>query len=100
MRLTRIDLHPFHRREINDQAVVARSLVGIAMASAANGDGKVLAASELDGPDYIGNVGAADKQGRVLINHAIPDPASAVVGLVTWNDQVAAQAGFEIVKKE
>ena len=96
--LHRIDLDAFHAGEIDDEAPIAGSVAREAMTTTTNSDGKVLTACELDSRDDIGNVGAADDQGRVLVYHPIPDPTGALIALVARADQFAVQTFLEVLK--
>jgi hypothetical protein len=43
--------------------------------------------SEVHGTHHIRDTNAANDQGRVPINHAIPDLADAMVASVIWSNQ-------------
>jgi hypothetical protein len=77
--------------EINHYAALVSPIAGHTMAAAAHGHGQLLAAGKLDGADHIVLANAAHDQGRVLIDHPVPDLASAVVVVVAWRDQCAME---------
>lgn len=58
---------------------------------------EVVRAGEGDRGDHVADPGAADDQRRALVDHAIPDPAGGVVAVVPRADDLAAQAGREIL---
>ena len=68
------------------------------MATTPDGDGKLLSAREPDSRDDIGNIGAARDQRRVFINRAVPDPAGALVAVITGENKFTAQMSFEVLK--
>src|SRR5438067_322544 len=92
-----IDPDAFHAREIDDHATIADGTATDAVASTAHSHKQVVEAPEPDGSHDIDHVGAADESRRVLINHAVPDPASRVIAVIVRADQFAPQMGFEVL---
>ncbi len=84
-----VNSNGLHAGEINHHAALVRPIPGHTMASAAHGHGQLLAAGKRDGADHIVLVSAAHDQGRVPVDHPVPDLASAVVVVVAWRDQCA-----------
>jgi hypothetical protein len=54
---------------------------------------------ELDAMDHVGNTRVADNQRWALVDHSIPDLASAVISGVARSRQFATQARFEFLDR-
>ena len=85
----RVDLHAAHLREIDHHAVVADGVPGDVVAATADRNRQVMLACERDGRDDIVCAAAADDLGGAPVDHAVPDGASVVVGLVAGGEDVS-----------
>ena len=63
-----IDLDALHRREVDDDAAVDAGEAGDAVPAAADRDGQLLAAGELERADDVGHAGAAGDQRGVAVD--------------------------------
>ncbi|HEY1206419.1 MAG TPA: hypothetical protein VGF05_17125 [Bryobacteraceae bacterium] len=79
----RIDADAFHRREVEDQAVVARAEAGGSVAAAADGDVELGIPGEVHRADDVGDPGGADDQRGAPIDASVIDLARRFVGVVT-----------------
>ncbi len=86
----RIDPDALHRREVDDEPVVAGAEAGAVVAAAADGEEQAVFAGEVDGGDDVGGVGAAGDQGRALVDHGVVDRARLVVARIAGLDEAAA----------
>ena len=77
-----VDLHSMHVGEIDHHAAIASGLARIAVAAAFHGQQQLALASEVHTGLHIGNCGALRDQGRVLVDHGIPDLACRIVALL------------------
>ena len=81
---------PFMSRQVDHQPVVHQAQAGAVMPSAANGDGKLVIAPEVDRRDDIGYIDTACDQSRALIDHAVVDLACCIIFRVVGADQLPA----------
>ena len=88
-----------HRREVDDDAVVAGREAGNAVAAAAHGDVEPLAAREADCVAHVGGIGAAGDHRRAGVMGAVPDRTSLVVGAVAGPDQLSVQPVLELLQR-
>jgi hypothetical protein len=58
----------------------------------------VLALSKSDNAGHISCVCTASNQGRISVNHAIPDATGLVVVVVAWENELALKMSFEVFK--
>ena len=89
----RIDLDVLQRREVDDDAVVARSQAGAVVAAAADGQEQVVVACERDGHGDVVRTRALRDQRRPLVDHRVVDLARLVVVGVLGPDQPSLEAG-------
>src|SRR5579885_3633395 len=91
----RINADALHLRKVDDDALIANRLATDTVTASPDGDGKILEARKLDRTCDVGTVHAADDQGRISIDHAVPDPAGALIATIVRADQFATQTGTE-----
>ena len=94
-----VDRHGPHRREVDDDPVVAHSGTGHVVAPAPYGDLQVVVAREAHRRDHIGHAGAAGDAGRMAVDRAIPDPAGSVVAGAGRQQQPSADRFGELVER-
>ena len=94
-----VDPHGPHRREVNDDPVVAHRGAGDVVAPAPYGDLQVALAREAHRRDHIGHPRAAGDAGRMAVNRAIPDPAGSVVAGARRQQQLSAERSAELVER-
>jgi hypothetical protein len=94
-----VDPHGPHRREVDDDPVVAHRGAGHVVAPAPYGDLQVVVAREAHRRDHIGHPRAAGDAGRTAVNRAIPDPAASVVAGARREQQLAAERSAELVER-
>src|SRR5262249_14842420 len=79
----RIDPHGPHRREVDDDPVVANGGACHVVASAPYGDLQIAVAGETHGCDHVGGPDASGDQARAPVNGTVPDcTGDVVVGVV------------------
>ena len=83
----RVDLDALQRREVDDDAVVARPQAGAVVAAAADGQEQVVVAGERDRLRDVGRARALRDQRRPLVDHGVVDLARLVVVGVFGPDQ-------------
>jgi hypothetical protein len=84
-----------HEGEIDDQPVVAGAQPRAVVAAAAHSEKETLLAGEADGGDDVGDGGALDDEGRVLVDHGVVDGARRVIPGIIGLDERAAHGGGE-----
>ena len=89
----RIDADAFHRRQVDDQAIVAGTEPAAVVAAAANGGQQIVGARIVHGGDHVRHVDASHDERRPLVDHPVVDHASGLVRLVAGLDDGAAHAG-------
>src|SRR5215469_10763893 len=57
----------------------------------------MLVTSERNSSHDIDHIGTEDNQSRVLVDHAVPDPAGPVIAVIVRADQFAMQMGLEVL---
>jgi hypothetical protein len=78
-----IDPHGPHRREIDDDPIVANGGARYVVASAPYGDLQIVIAGETHGCDHVGGPDASSDHVRAPINGTVPDcTGEVVVGVV------------------
>ncbi len=95
-----VDPHGPHRREVDDDPVVAHRGAGNVVAAAPYGDLQVVVAREAHGRDHIGHARAAGDAGRMTVDRAIPDPAGSVVAGAGRQQQLSAERSAELVERD
>ena len=85
-----VDMHALHTREVDDQAILDAAQARTIVAAAANGDVELVVASEIDGGDDVGDVGAAGDQPWMLVDHAVVKLARFLVVRISAPDDRAA----------
>ena len=88
----RVDPHPFHHRQVDDQPVVDAAQAGAVVAAAADGDEKTVVAAEIHRGDHVGDIDALRDEQRPLVDHAVVERASLVVVRIAPRDQPAAKS--------
>jgi hypothetical protein len=74
-----IDANALHRREIDDQAIIAHAKTTGIVAATTHGNEYVVIAGEMDRSDDVGDIGAPHDQAGMPVNHAIIDLAHRLV---------------------
>jgi hypothetical protein len=87
-----IDPHAPHRREVDNDAVVANSSARDVMASAPYGDLQIVVAGEPDGSDHVGGADASGDQARTPVNGTVPDCTGDVVVGMVGTDEPASES--------
>ena len=82
----RVNPRVFHRREINNDTVIADSQAARVMSSTANGEKQVLFPRKLYRADYIRHIRAACYQPRLFVDHSIVHFAGIVVTFIARLD--------------
>src|SRR5437764_630166 len=82
----RINPRVFHRREINNETVIADSQASRVMSATANGEKQVLFSGKLYRADYIRHISAACYQARLFVDHSIVHFAGIVVTFIARLD--------------
>ena len=84
------DFHALHRRQVDDQAVVDAAETRTIVASAANGDRKLVVPAEIHRRDHIGDVRASGDEQRPLVDHGVVEFTRVFVfRMVAPNDRAA-----------
>ena len=87
----RIDVHRLHRREIDDDAAVARPEPADVVAAAAHGDRELGRPGEPHGFNDVGHPSAPRHERRVPVDRRVPDHARRVVAGVAGRDHLTSQ---------
>ena len=94
-----IHLDGVHRRQVDDDAVVARRESGDAVRAAAHGDRQAFAGGEAHGAHHVGGPGGSHHHRRALVDRAVPDVASFLVRVVARPDQRAVELALQLVDR-
>src|SRR6516225_7144919 len=86
----RIDMDRLHQREVDQEPALADSVSGDVMAAAPHREQKLSVPSKLDRFDDVGSTHAARHDGRTAVDHRVPDGASGLVSVLTWQGEIAA----------
>ena len=92
----RVDSDPFHRREVDYQAVVDTAETRDVVAAAANGDRQLALPAKIHGGDHVTDVGASRNEQRLLVDHGVVQLARPFVFGMIATDQWAAQCLSEL----
>ena len=85
-----VDPYALHRRQVDDQAVIDAGETRTIVASAANGDRKLVVPAEIHRRDHIGDVRASGDEQRPLVDHGVVEFARVFVfRMVAPNDRAA-----------
>jgi hypothetical protein len=87
----RIDGDGAHRREVDEDPVVAHRGAGHVVAPASYGDLEVAAASEAHCCGYVGGAAAASDQSGSSVDGAVPNGAGVVESIVVRRNHVAPE---------
>ena len=90
-----LDANALHGLQVDDEPAVAGGLAGDAVAAGTDSSQQTVLACEVDGVAHIGGASAAGDQGRLPVEHAVPDTPARIVVRATLKQQVAAQTGRE-----
>ena len=93
----RVDGRAAQQRQVDDQGAVGDPEPGAAVAAAADGDLRAVAAGEPDAADHVGGVPAARDRRRMLVDHPVVHGARLVVPRISGLDQVTAQRCRQLV---
>ena len=83
---SRIDAHPLHPREVDDEATITHGTAPDVVATTAYCDDEIVAASEVDCGHHVTDARTAQDQGRRLVDHAVPDSSGGVEVSVTGTE--------------
>ena len=86
-----VDPHGPHRREVDDDPVVAHRGAGHVVAPAPDGDLKVVVAGDAHGRGHIGGPAASGDQPGAPVDGAVPHGSGGVVVGVVGGDQLAPE---------
>src|SRR5882724_6829573 len=78
----RINARVFHRREIDDQAIITNSQASGVVAATPDGQKQVLVPRKIYRLNYVRYVGTASYQLRPFVNHSIVHFAGVIVTLI------------------
>jgi hypothetical protein len=87
----RIDAHGPHRREVDDDPVVANGGARHVVASAPYGDVQIVVAGETHRRNHVGDADASGDQARAPVDGTVPDCTGGVVVGVAGTDQPAPE---------
>ena len=93
----RVHPHALHRREVYDDASVARRVAGHGVASAAHRHHQFILAGEVHRGGDICNAGTAGDQSRSAVYHGVEDGAGCIVAVILRSYQLAAEGGRELL---
>jgi hypothetical protein len=83
-----VDLDGLHRREIDDEAVVAGRVAGDVVGAAADSNAKPGVGGELHRNGHVRGASAPCDHGRSPVDHAVPNPAHDVVLMMPRHDHL------------
>jgi hypothetical protein len=83
-----VDLDGLHRRQVDDEAVVAGRVSGDVVGAAADSNPKPYLGSEVQGSCHVRGARAPRDQSRSTVDHAVPDPACEVVIMMPGHDHL------------
>ena len=86
-----IDPHGPHRREVDDDPVIANGGARHVVASAPYGDLQIVVAGETHGRDHVGGPDASGDQARAPVDGTVPHCTGDVVVGVVGTDQPASE---------
>ena len=93
---SRIDVDPFHQRQVDDQAGVERAAPADVVATAANRDFEAQPPRELYGLGDVRGTAALRHEGRLLVDHAVVHATGFVEQRIGRLDQPAREGGGEV----
>src|SRR5829696_6713470 len=83
-----VDLDGLHRREVDDEAVVAGRVAGDVVGAAADSNAKPGVGSEFQGGGHVRGARAPRDHGWSTVDHAVPDPACDVILMMPGHDHL------------
>src|SRR5688572_3050851 len=86
-----IDPHSPHRREVDDDPLVANGGARYVVTSAPYGDLQIVVAGKTHGRDHVSGPDASDDQARAPVNGTVPDCTGDVVVGVVGSDEPAPE---------
>jgi len=89
--------HPAHRREVNDESIVADRVAGHVVPAAPHRDRQPLLSGKADCGHDVRRTGAARDRRRTPVDHTVPDPTRPVVALVARLEDRATKALSELL---
>jgi CRP-like cAMP-binding protein len=75
-----VDAYTLHRGEVDDDSIVTGAESGDVVATSSNGDGQVVAASEPQRGDHVGDSTTTSDTRRSAVDRAVPHAPGLVVG--------------------
>jgi hypothetical protein len=93
---------PRHGRQVDHQAIIDAAEARAVVAAAADCDGELVLAAEIDRVDDIPDIGTAGNHQRMLVDHAVVEPARRfIIGVAASEHRTAlarckAVDGFRI----
>ena len=85
-----------HRREVDHDPAVDRAETGAVVATAADSDGEVVCARDLECGDDVHDVVAAGDRRRPLVDHGVVDGAALVITCIPGADHLPVHARGEL----
>ncbi len=89
-----IDLHRFHRRQVDHEPALADGIARDVVAAAAHGQEQIVVPRKAHRQRDVGRAGTAGDQRRAAIDHGVPDGAGLVVARCARREQSAEQPRF------
>src|SRR5919199_1044737 len=80
----RINPYPLHQSQVDHEATIAHGIAGHAVAATTDGHQQVVGPRDIDGADHIRGPGAAGDEGRLAVDHAVPDLSDGFVLVIAW----------------
>jgi hypothetical protein len=91
----RVDGNPVHRREVDDNAIIAQGPPRNIVTAAFDRDEKIVGARKLHGANDIGRVRTANDQAWMLVNGRIPNTSSRIVAGIAGQQRLPTESTSE-----
>ena len=92
-------VHPYalHGRQVNHESTVTNGVSGEAVPNAPHREQQIVNPSEIHRIDDIRRTGATDDDGRLAVDHGVPDGAHFIVSVVSGQDHLTAQLPIQLL---
>ena len=94
-----IDMHPGHRRQIDQHAAVDRRQPGNVVAATAHGDIELMLTRHSDRVDDVADAAAARNDSRTLVDEAVVDLPGFFVGRIGRPQKLSRERSSELVDR-
>src|SRR5205823_2412005 len=91
----RVDRNPVHRREVDDNAVIAQRPPGNIVTAAFDCDEKIVSTRKLHGANNIGRVRTTNDQAWMFVNARIPNTSSRIVAGIAGQQRLPTEPASE-----